>query len=138
MSESSTIFDDVFRTMMEKMPRLVIPLINEVFHTDYPVNVEIVQERNENHEPEGEIITDSLLRIRNCLYHLECQSNDDTAMAIRMFRYDTSVAIVHGSKIGRRYQVSFPQSAVLYLRGSRATPDFLEVDVTFMDGFMHT
>ena len=27
----NTIFDDVFRTMLEKMPELVIPLINEVF-----------------------------------------------------------------------------------------------------------
>lgn len=29
------IFDDVFRTMLEKMPQVMIPLINEVFHTDY-------------------------------------------------------------------------------------------------------
>ena len=28
---NSTIFDDVFRTMLEKMPQLIIPLINEVF-----------------------------------------------------------------------------------------------------------
>ena len=33
---NNTIFDDVFRTMMEKMIYLVIPLINEVFHTSYP------------------------------------------------------------------------------------------------------
>ena len=33
-----TIFDDVFRTMAEKMPRLLIPLINEVFQKDYPEN----------------------------------------------------------------------------------------------------
>lgn len=138
MSKNSTIFDDVFRTMVEKMPRLVVPLINEVFRTDYPMNVEIFQERNENHEPDGEIITDSLLRIRNHLYHLECQSTDDTVMAIRMFRYDTSAAIAHGIRKGRRYQVAYPQSAVLYLRGSRETPDYLEVDVTFMDGFKHT
>ena len=28
---TNTIFDDVFRTMQEKMPELTIPLINEVF-----------------------------------------------------------------------------------------------------------
>ena len=33
--ESSTIFDDVFRTMLEKMPQLAVPLINEVFGTSY-------------------------------------------------------------------------------------------------------
>ena len=39
----NTIFDDVFRTMMEKMTFLVVPLINDVFHTSYPADVEIVQ-----------------------------------------------------------------------------------------------
>ena len=43
----NTIFDDVFRTMMEKMTFLVVPLINDVFHTSYPADVEIVQLRNE-------------------------------------------------------------------------------------------
>lgn len=38
---SSTIFDDVFRTMVEKMPYLAVPLINAVFHTSYPENVEL-------------------------------------------------------------------------------------------------
>ena len=31
-----TIFDDVFRTIAQKMPFLLIPLINEVFQTNYP------------------------------------------------------------------------------------------------------
>jgi len=34
-SGHTTIFDDVFRTMKEKMPFLLIPLVNEVFGTDY-------------------------------------------------------------------------------------------------------
>ena len=29
---NNTIFDDVFRTMIEKMPYLAVPLINEVFN----------------------------------------------------------------------------------------------------------
>lgn len=33
--DSSTIFDDVFRTIAQKMPYLLIPLINEVFGTAY-------------------------------------------------------------------------------------------------------
>ncbi len=46
---NSTIFDDVFRTMLEKMPLLIIPLINEVFGTDYPGDISIVQRRNEHY-----------------------------------------------------------------------------------------
>lgn len=81
---SSTIFDDVFRTMVEKMPYLAVPLINEVFHTSYPENVEITQLRNEHQQENGEIITDCCLKIGGKLYHIECQSVDDTTMAIRM------------------------------------------------------
>ena len=50
----NTIFDDVFRTMMEKMTLLVVPLINDVFHTSYPADVEIVQLRNEYQRVDGE------------------------------------------------------------------------------------
>ena len=81
---NNTIFDDVFRTMVEKMTYLVVPLINEVFHTAYPEDVKIVQLRNEYQLEDGEIITDSCLRIGDMLYHIECQSLDDETMAVRM------------------------------------------------------
>ena len=55
---NNTIFDDVFRTMIEKMPYLAVPLINEVFHTSYPEDVKITQLRNEHQQEDGEIITD--------------------------------------------------------------------------------
>jgi len=32
---NNTIFDDVFRTMIEKMPYLAVPLINEVLKRIY-------------------------------------------------------------------------------------------------------
>ena len=35
----NTIFDDVFRTMVQKIPKLLIPVINEVFGTNYNMNV---------------------------------------------------------------------------------------------------
>ena len=56
---NNTIFDDVFRTMIEKMPELTIPLINEVFGTDYPADIPIIQLRNEHQTKNGERIKDS-------------------------------------------------------------------------------
>lgn len=50
---NNTIFDDVFRTMIEKMPRLVIPLINEVFKTTYPDDIKMIQWRNEHEGKNG-------------------------------------------------------------------------------------
>ena len=47
-TEHSTIFDDVFRTIAQKMPQLLIPLINEVFHTSYSEKKPFEQLRNEH------------------------------------------------------------------------------------------
>lgn len=131
---NNTIFDDVFRTMMEKMTYLVIPLINEVFHTSYPDDVKIIQLRNEHQLEDGEIITDASLLIEGKVYHIECQSTDDTSMAIRMVEYDFAVALERAVKFGRKYRVEFPKSCVLYLRCGRNTPDFLEVEMVLPDG----
>ena len=131
---NNTIFDDVFRTMIEKMPYLAVPLINEVFHTSYPQDVPIIQLRNEHRQENGEIITDSCLKIGDKLYHIECQSTDDTTMAIRMIEYDFSIAVENAHKQGRRYRMDFPRSCVLYLRSGNNTPDFLGVDMALADG----
>lgn len=133
----STVFDDVFRTMVEKMPFLVVPLINEVFHTSYPEDVTIIQLRNEHQDEAGEIITDSCLRIERKLYHIECQSTDDTTMAVRMIEYDFRIAMDNKIKDERRYRLEFPKSCVLYLRSGNTTPDVLEVDVVFADETVH-
>ena len=134
---NNTIFDDVFRTMIEKMSYLAVPLINEVFHTSYPEDVKITQLRNEHQQKDGEIITDSCLLIGKKMYHIECQSTDDTTMAIRMIEYDFAIAIENAEKQGRRYRIEFPRSCVLFLRSSGNTPDYLEADVIFPDGKTH-
>ena len=131
---NNTIFDDVFRTMIEKMPYLAVPLINEVFHTSYPQDVPIIQLRNEHQQENGEIITDSCLKIGDKLYHIECQSTDYTTMAIRMIEYDFSIAVENAHKQGRRYRMDFPRSCVLYLRSGNNTPDFLGVEMALADG----
>ena len=134
---NNTIFDDVFRTMIEKVPYLAVPLINEVFHTSYPEDVKITQLRNEHQQKDGEIITDSCLLIGKKMYHIECQSTDDTTMAIRMIEYDVAIAVENAEKQGRRYRIEFPRSCVLFLRSSGNTPDYLEADVIFPDGKTH-
>lgn len=130
----NTIFDDVFRTMVQKMPQLLIPLINEVFQTDYSEYEEFKQLRNEHEEEFGKIITDSVILIRNKTYHIECQSVDDTTMAIRMVEYDFAIALEQATRSGRMYEMDFPESCVLYLRCTNATPDELNVKVNLPNG----
>ena len=92
-TEHSTIFDDVFRTIAQKMPQLLIPLINEVFHTSYSDKDHFEQLRNEHYEKFGTVVTDSIIRIGNHIYHLECQSSKDKTMVIRIFEYDIQLLL---------------------------------------------
>ena len=131
---NNTIFDDVFRTIVEKMTYLVVPLINEVFHTSYPEDVKIVHLRNEHQLEDGELITDARFLIGDKVYHIECQSTDDTTMAIRMFEYDFAIAMESRRKAGRKFFVEFPRSCVIYLRTTKNTPDVEEVEMKLPDG----
>ena len=131
---NNTIFDDVFRTMVEKMTYLLVPLINEVFHTSYPEDVKIVHLRNKHQLEDGELITDARLLIGDKVYHIECQSTDDATMAIRMFEYDLAIALESRRRVGRRFFVEFPRSCVIYLRTTKNTPDVEEVELKLPDG----
>ena len=131
--ENSTIFDDVFRTMLEKMPQLAIPLINEVFGTFYPEDIEIIQKRNEHQTQNGRVITDSHLLIADRIYHIECQSTDDSTMVIRMIEYDFAISLEHVQKENGRYRMYFPQSCVLYLRGIKKR-DTISVEIVMPNG----
>lgn len=131
----NTIFDDVFRTMVEKMPELVIPVINEVFHTSYTDQDLIRQERNEHETLRGKIITDSCLRFRDKVYHVECQSWDDKTMVIRMMEYDFAIALENAKIIDGEYRIEFPRSCVIFLRNYNL--NHLKALLCFQDGTKH-
>ena len=129
----NTIFDDVFRTMLEKMPELVIPLINEVFGKNYPADVAVEQQRNEHQAKNGERITDSRLKKADKIYHIECQSTGDAEMVIRMIEYDFAISLETKQIENGRYKIYFPHSCVLYLRG-KGRRDTLGMDIIMPDG----
>ena len=79
-NNNNTIYDDVFKTMLEKFPELIIPLVNEEFHKNYPMNAKIESLNLESHKEEGHVIADSVFKIENNFYHVECQSNIDNTV----------------------------------------------------------
>lgn len=129
MSKDTTIFDDVFRTLLERMPHLAIPLINEVFHTTYDEDEEISQLRNEHQGKDGERVTDSCLMIGNKIYHIECQSNPDSTMVIRMVEYDFFIALENAEEESGEYTMRFPKTCVLYLRHTSNTKDEVTIRI---------
>ena len=128
------IFDTVYRTMATKMPALMIPLINEVFGTNYRSDRKIEQLRNEFYEKDGKVITDSIFRIGDKLYHIELQSTEDQTMAIRMIQYDFAIALNSARKAGTLYEIDFPESCVVYLRNNANRPKKHLVRVNYPNG----
>ena len=141
-TSSNTPYDDVFRTLLNDCSSLIIPVINEVFGENYRGDEEITFYPNE-HFIQGqdtstkEKITDScfqVIGIRKKKYHLECQSTTDNKMIIRMFEYDTQIALDDGEIVKGTLTVRFPHSAILYLRHNRRTPDAMTVRIVTPGG----
>ena len=129
----NTIFDDVFRTMQEKMPEQTIPLINDVFGTQYPIDTEIIQGRNEHHTENGEVTTDSYLAIGRKRYHIECQSTEDQTMVLRMIEYDFAIGLENAMKVDGTYRIQLPHPCILYLRGEKQVK-YLSLELVLFDG----
>ena len=130
----TTPYDDVFQTEVIECPKLIIPIINEAFHETYDGSETILQFENEiflrqQDGYEGKRITDKSLRIkreyekRGKSYHVECQSVADKSMAVRMYEYDTQLALKDKEWTEDTLKVRFPNSAILYLRSDRDTTD---------------
>lgn len=134
-NNKNIIFDDVFKTMLEYLTFLVIPLINEVFHSCYATNCKVEFHSDEYHRATGKRIVDSHLRIEEKLYHIECQSWPDSQILIRMAEYDFVIAMrdIKENKEGN-FSIEFPASCVLYLRHTKNTPDKLTIQVNFPNG----
>ena len=57
-------------------------------------------------------------------YHVECESSlPDGKIAIRLFEYDAQIALDEGVVTEETLTVTFPNTAVLYLRTFKKTPD---------------
>ncbi len=142
MSTTSTPYDDVYRTMLNDCSSLILPIINELFGEHYTRKEKIIFGTNEHFlnqqdGEEGKLITDTafvVIEKRRKTYHIECQSTEDKTMLIRMFEYDSQIALDNGVLKGNTLTVKFPHSGVLYLRHTKKTPDEMTIRVITSGG----
>lgn len=125
------IYDGVFRTILNDCRQLIIPVINEIFGEDYIGDEKIEFHPNEHFidrqdKADKERITDTNFTIfgrKKKKYHIECESSlPDGRMTIRLFEYDAQIALDEGEVINETLTVTFPNTAVLYLRAYKKTP----------------
>ena len=137
-SNTSTPYDDVHRTMLNDCPKLIIPVVNEMFHKKHSDNEKITLLNNElfinrQNGKQVERITDTNLLIGSIRYHLECQSTADGTIMYRIFEYDSQIALQSSELAGERLIVNFPNTAVLYLRHNKNTPNRMIIELRVPD-----
>jgi len=133
-SNTATPYNDVHRIMLNACPRLIIPVVNEMFHKKHSDNERIIVLNNEffvNRQGgiQTERVTDTHFLIGNNQYHLECQSSTDGTIMYRIFEYDSQIAMQDSSVSEDKLVVKFPNTAVLYLRHNKNTPDFMTLEI---------
>ncbi len=142
ISQVNTPYDDVFRTLINDCRSFIIPVINEVFGETYTGEEEVVFSVNEHfmNQQDGneeERITDTSFKIigrETKKYHLECQSTPDNSMLVRIFEYDAQIALDQGEIKDSVLTVTFPHSAVLFLRCNASTPDKMKIKIVTPGG----
>ena len=127
MAARGSPYDDVFRTILNDCRSLIHPLLNEIFGERYSGQEAIHFGSNEHflERQNGESdkrITDSSFTVSGIhliRYHLECQSTSDSTMD-RRFLEDSE-------KVEDILTLSFPKSAVLFLRKTASAPRQLQI-----------
>ena len=137
-----TPYDDAFKTLLVDCPRLLIPVVNEVFGKSYTGSEQVILRANEHFLPgmsseNKKRITDSAFTImgeKPESFLFECQSRPDNSMIVRMFEYATQEAIDTREIKGNTLYVTIPNAAVLFLRSTKSTPAVMKISLTTPGG----
>lgn len=135
MSNTSTPYDDAQRTLSVDCPSLLIPLVNEAFQTNYPLDADIKLYNNEFFITTGndqKRITDSNFSLNGettVRYHFECQSTEDGSLTLRLFEYGAQIALTMADYTKNESTFIFPHAAVLYLRTENTTPSSIRMRI---------
>ncbi len=137
-----TPFDDVFKTLVRDVPKILLFFLNEMFRGDIvetydgTENVTPLDKEDVVYLPSGvrrKKASDSRFKVQGRggerKFHIECQTNPDGSMALRLFEYD-SLDALDGAKSRREYSESeIPHSGLLYLRHNENTPTSILVHI---------
>ncbi len=129
------IYDGAFRTIVNDCRQMLIPVINEIFGEGYTGNEKIEFHPNEHFINQQDAVNQERITDTNFIiygkkkkkYHLECESSlPDGRMTIRLFEYDAQIALDEGEVVHETLTITFPNTAVLYLRNYKKTPDKMQ------------
>ena len=137
------VWDEILKVIVERMPKQLLPLIEDVFGITYPPNVKLLPTEHivpgSGTKAFSSVYSDITLQIGDDIYHFESQMTNEDDMCIRMVRYDFHIALAHTVEKGKNgeYTIAFPSSAVIYPAPNDNIPDKLMCHIKFADGSIH-
>ena len=159
--QSTTPYDDAWRTLTTTVPNLLIPMVNEVFGTSFTEKAVVILNQNEhlfstedgkvekrvtdtNFSVIDEAFSDSILGngfdiIEGPLtrhYIFECESKAvSPAVLVRIIEYSVKSAVESGTiKDKMKLTIYVPQVAILSLRSTVSTPSEVELEIVMESG----
>ena len=136
--------DSVFKTLRSRYLRLFIPVINDIFGKDYPLDTPVIAlsesgvlsdgQTADGEEQVRERVTDSAIRVGDESYILECQSYADGSLVIRIIEYAFVSALRSAEQSPDRIRLEFPHFAVIYVKHVPSGPAEAEVVFALPDG----
>ena len=139
-TNTGTPFDDVFRTMVNDCQKLLLPVLNEMFHYSYEGSEQIdflptkrflhnIDDKSEKRDSDSAFrVIDKNGNKRDFI--IECQTNPDSSMAVRILEYGIKFAIDNAEKSKEKVNIKIPNIGVFQLRSTRNTPDILQIEIT--------
>ena len=133
----NTPYDNAFKSIIKKCPRMALFLINEMFYKtnlidekyDGTERIELLDKEIPNlaFGPSEMDLRVAVYKSTRRTFHMECQSTSDGTMILRMVRYDTWTALDEAAYTQSFVRVKLDDSGVLFLRSTRNTPDVMTV-----------
>ena len=141
---SEKLWDEILKSIVGRMPKQVLPLIEDVFGISYPADVKITLLPTETTLPKDDdfneltsIYSDIALKIDKDIYHFECEIKNDDDMSIRMVKYDFHLGLFTSLHTEKPNTLVFPRSVVIYHAPNDNIPDELTCHLVFADGSTH-
>ena len=139
----------MFRTILTDCSELIIPIVNELFSENKPETGKVIFDVNEHfigeksgkqhkritdssfvivsNNEEKKNISEVVLGFSKRRYHIECETNAGIKILKREFEYDSQIALHNGIVSGNELTVRYPESAVMFLRSKKNTPEKLNI-----------
>ncbi|MBQ4536492.1 MAG: hypothetical protein II994_02600 [Lachnospiraceae bacterium] len=143
-------WDKANKRLIRLHTRLLIPLLNECFRKDYPLDTSTkllsteytLDNLIEANRMINSIYADLLMELDGReLYHVEWQMTENKEMVLRMMQYDVQIGMYYGialtdASTGTDMEMCLPHSVVIYLDKAPNTPNELNCRIHFADGNM--